>query len=145
MMQKSIFLLVITGWLALSCLAQEGEGGFQKPGPGGGNMLESTHIGYLTQRLNLSPEEAQRFWPIYNQYAAEIRQARIANRVDKNQLQLEENILAIKKKYNIEFGRALSPGRANQFWGIEKDFGNFVQREWLQRRQMRIQQRRVLH
>ncbi len=59
-MQKSAFLLVITAWLALSCLAQEGEGGFQKPGPGGGNMLESTHIGYLTQRLNLSPEEAQR-------------------------------------------------------------------------------------
>jgi hypothetical protein len=141
-MQKSVFLLVLISWLGLSCLAQNGGGGLPQPGPGGGNMLESTHIGYLTQRLNLSPAEAERFWPVYNQYAAEIHQARLAYRMNKNELGLDEAILGIKKRYNIEFGRALSPARANQFWGIERDFGNFVRQEWLQRKQMRIQQRR---
>jgi hypothetical protein len=128
------------GWLMLSCEAQTGGGGLQR---GGGEMLESVHIGYLTKNLNLSPEEAQRFWPVYNQYAAEIRQARQAYKMNKDELKLDETTLAIKKKYSVEFGKALSPERANQFFRLEKDFAGFVQREWMQRRQMRIQQRRT--
>ena len=60
-------------------------------------MLESAHIGYITQRLNLSPEEAERFWPIYNQYAAELHQARANYRINKDELALDEATLAIKK------------------------------------------------
>ncbi|MDP4150991.1 MAG: hypothetical protein Q8927_01740 [Bacteroidota bacterium] len=140
-MRKSAYLLVMTIWLTLSCLAQGG-GDLPQPGPGGGGMLESAHIGYITQRLNLSPVEAQRFWPIYNQYAAEMRQARVNYRINKDELAFDEARLVIKKKYSLEFGRALSPARANQFFIIENDFAAFVQREWIQRKQLRMQQRR---
>lgn len=37
------------------------------------NKLQSLEIAYLTKELNLSPEEAQKFWPVYNQYSAEMR------------------------------------------------------------------------
>ena len=33
--------------------------------------LQSEHIAYLTQELELTPEEAQAFWPVYNQAQAE--------------------------------------------------------------------------
>src|SRR5579885_2059184 len=102
-MQKSAILLVISGWLALSCLAQNGGGGLPQPGPGDGGMLESAHIGYITQRLNLTPQEAQRFWPIYNQYYAEMRQARMNYRINKDELAFDEATLTIKKKYSYEF------------------------------------------
>jgi hypothetical protein len=139
-MKKLFSLYLFIGWLSLSCAAQGG-GGMQRQD---GGMLESVHIGYLTRTLNLSPAESQRFWPIYNLYITEIRQARMAYKVRKNELELDETILNIKKKYSVQFGNALSPERANEFFRAEKEFGNFVQKELMQRRQNRLQQRRPL-
>jgi hypothetical protein len=111
-------------------------------GNGNGNRLEVLKIAYLTNRLNLSTEEAQRFWPIYNQYAEEIRAAhQDANKNGRNEIELEESILNIRKKYNGEFAKALSPEKVNTFFRSEKEFGNFVQKE-IQRRQLRMQQQR---
>lgn len=124
--------------LALPVMAQQQ----QQPGPGmqqqrpALGILEGMKIAFITRRLNLSPEEAQRFWPVYYRYAAEIRQAHLAYREHKNELRLDEDILDIKKRYNGEFSRVLSPEQVNQFFRAEKDFGAFVQKE-MQRRQMR--------
>ena len=30
--------------------------------------MESMRIAFLTQKLDLSPEEAQKFWPVYNEF-----------------------------------------------------------------------------
>jgi Spy/CpxP family protein refolding chaperone len=32
--------------------------------------IESFKIGFITQKLNLTPQEAQKFWPVYNEYQA---------------------------------------------------------------------------
>ena len=109
-----------------------------------GSRIAALKIAYLTRRLNLSPEEAQRFWPIYNQYTDEIMAARqSAKKNGKNELELEETILNIRKKYNSEFNKALSPEKVNEFYRAEKEFGNFVQKE-IERRQLKQQQRRSL-
>jgi hypothetical protein len=107
-------------------------------------MLESVHIGYLTRTLNLSPAESERFWPIYNHSVTEIKQARMSYKANGDELRFDETVLNIKKKYFGQFANALSPQRANQFFRAEKQFGNFVQREAMQRRQMRQQPRRPL-
>ncbi len=36
--------------------------------------IEAYKARYLTEALNLSPETAQKFWPVYNQYQKETRQ-----------------------------------------------------------------------
>jgi hypothetical protein len=139
-MNKLITLYLLTGWLSLSCAAQGG--GMQRQN---GGMLESAHIAYLTRTLNLSPAESERFWPVYNLYITEIRQARMAYKVHGDELRMEEVLLDIKKKYYAQFSAVLSsPQRANEFFRAEKEFGNFVQKELLQRRQMRMQGRRPL-
>lgn len=109
-----------------------------------GRKLEAVKIGYLTRRLDLSPEEAQRFWPIYNKYSDEMLRARQDARLNNiPEITLEENLLNIRKKYNAEFNKALAPDKVNNFYRAEKEFGNFVQKE-MERRQLRQQQKRSL-
>ncbi|HTI94554.1 MAG TPA: hypothetical protein VL727_28370 [Puia sp.] len=98
-------------------------------------LIESYKTGFITQRLNLTTEEAQKFWPIYNSYSAEVRQVNITYRQNHNELQMEESRLNIKKKYSVEFLKAISPGKINDFFKAEKDFDVIIRRE-MQRRQM---------
>jgi hypothetical protein len=108
----------------------------QRPQQRQGGALEAMKIAFITKRLDLSPEEAERFWPVYNKYAAEVRQAYITYRDNKDEIGLDESLLNTRKKYIPEFSRALSsPSRVNDFFRAEKDFGAFVQKE-MQRRQM---------
>jgi hypothetical protein len=103
--------------------------------PKDGSRLQAYKIAFLTQKLNLSPQEAQRFWPIYNKYEQEIRAVRIQNRMNKStEIETEEKILNIRKKYNDEFGKALSNDKVNTFFKSERDFSNMVQRELMERR-----------
>jgi hypothetical protein len=141
-MKKLVSLLVLLLWLGSPAFAQNAEQGPGQQRPTGG-ALEAYKIAFITKRLNLSPEEAQRFWPVYNKYAVEIRQAYLAYREHKNEILLDESLLNIRKKYNAEFSKALSPEKVNEFFRAEKDFVGFVQKE-AQRRQNRMQQRRPL-
>jgi hypothetical protein len=105
-----------------------------------GNRLEALKIAYITKRLDLSPEEAQKFWPIYNQYAEELKRARQdALRNNKSEIELDEELLNVRKKYNSQFSQAISPQKIDIFFKSEKEFGHFVQEEIKKRRQMKNQ------
>src|SRR4051794_23503124 len=123
MKKKLLTVYIVLCWLALPGMAQVRE---QRPKEG---ALEAMKIAFITKRLNLSPEEAQRFWPIYNQYAGEVRQAYIVYRDKPDEIGLDEALLNIRKKYSSEFTKALSPDKVNQFFRAEKDFSGFVQKE----------------
>jgi hypothetical protein len=106
-----------------------------------GERLEALKIAYITKRLDLSPEEAQKFWPIYNQYAEELKRTRKEEiRENKSEIELDEALLNIRKKYSTLFGQAISPQKIDIFFKSEKEFGNFVQKE-IELRQQRKQQR----
>jgi len=106
-----------------------------------GNRLEALKIAYITKRLDLSPEEAQKFWPIYNQYAEDLKRARQdAIRNNKSEIELDESLLNIRKKYSVQFGQALSPQKIDTFFKSEKEFGAYVQKE-MERRQLKNQRR----
>jgi hypothetical protein len=106
-----------------------------------GERLEALKIAYITKRLDLSPEEAQKFWPIYNQYAEELKQTRKeAIRNNKSEIELDESLLNIRKKYSVQFGQAISPQKIDIFFKSEKEFGAFVQKE-MERRQLKNQRR----
>jgi hypothetical protein len=104
-----------------------------------GNRLEALKIAYITNKLNLSPEEAQKFWPIYNQYAVELKVARLKAINNKSsEIELDENILNIRKKYSVLFSQVLPPAKVDTFFKSEKEFGHFVEKE-IERRQLRQQ------
>jgi len=135
-------LLIITMFLtvgATALKAQDDDDGKQN----NGGRVEALKIAYLTKKLNLSTEEAQKFWPIYNKYAEEIRKVRLEARANKDkEIDTEEKILGIRKKYNGEFVKALSSEKVNSFFKAEKEFGGFLQKELQERRQQRLDNRR---
>lgn len=97
-----------------------------------GERVQALKIAYLTKKLNLTTEEAQRFWPVYNEYTAEMRKVRFEGRGD-DEIEKDEKLLSIKKKYQSDFSKALSPDRANQFFRAEKEFNEFVAKELRER------------
>jgi ssDNA-binding replication factor A large subunit len=106
-----------------------------------GERIEPLKIAYITKRLDLSPEEAQKFWPIYNQYSDELKFTRKdAMRNNKTEIELDESLLNVRKKYSVLFGQALSPQKIDIFFKSEKEFGNFVQKE-MERRQLKNQRK----
>lgn len=129
-MKKLFSVLVILCWLTPPAQSQ----GPKRPLAG---ELEAMKTTFITSRLQLTPQEAEKFWPIYNQYAEEVRQTVYNFRHDpnRNEIAMEEALLNIRKRYSIEFHKAISPGKINEFFLAEKDFNRFVQEE-MHRRQM---------
>jgi nitrate reductase assembly molybdenum cofactor insertion protein NarJ len=101
-----------------------------------GERLEALKVAYLTKKLNLNTEEAQKFWPVYNEYIADMKKVRQENR-GGDELKREEKLLEVRKKYQASFSKALSADRANQFFKAEKEFYSYVQKELQERRQQR--------
>ena len=125
-MKQLILLLLLYTGLAIPTMAQDD----QKDA----SRLQAYKIAFLTKKLNLSPEEAQKFWPLYNRYEAELRAARREGRVSKKEIETEEKILNIRKKYSSEFGKALPGEKVNELFKSEREFGNIIQREVLDRK-----------
>ncbi|MBO9563098.1 MAG: hypothetical protein J7621_10005 [Niastella sp.] len=141
-MKKLLLILTLFFTTGMAVLAQDDDG--DKKVPGG--RVEAVKIAYLTQKLNLSPEEAQKFWPIYNKYAAEIRKVRVDGKLNnEKEIDIEEKLLAIRKKYNSEFSKVLSAEKVNAFFKAEKEFGTQLQKELLERRQQRLENRKRLN
>lgn len=61
--------------------------------------LNSYKIAFFTKRLNLTPQEAERFWPVYNEYQAEknkiqIQRADLFRNFNQNELNMNEKEMA---------------------------------------------------
>ena len=136
-MKRIFILLCITVTTFCAVRAQDDTGNKTDVG-----RLQAYKIAFLTKRLNLSPEEAQKFWPIYNRYQDEIRTARQDNRKNNNEIANEEKMLNIRKKYSQEFTKALSAEKINNLFRSEKEFGNMVQKELRERRQQKLDNRK---
>ena len=107
-----------------------------------GGRIEALKIAFLTRKLNLSTEEAQKFWPVYNKYADEIRKVQIeARQKGTTEIDREEKILTIRKRFNGDFTKALSGEKVNTFFRVEKEFNGFLQKEMMERRQQRLDNR----
>ncbi len=132
-MKKLYTLLVVLCWMTVRVGAQDSTG--QKFD---GSRIQAVKIAFITRELNLTTEEAQRFWPVYNDYEKEMR----AVMEDKNLTPLErdEKNLNIRKKYDTEFKRVLPQEKVNRYFGVERKFALLVQHAIMERRQMRTQQ-----
>ena len=60
--------------------------------------LEAARIALITDRLSLTPEQAQVFWPVYNQYAEERRQVQRQFREQRRGMDIENLTEAQQKQ-----------------------------------------------
>jgi len=102
--------------------------------PGGGQKLEAIKIAYITQQLNLTPAEAQRFWPVYNSYLNEVKAAR--NTYPNDEIAFEEQLVSIRKKYKPEFKSILVlEARVNRTFIIEREYREMLRKALINRTQ----------
>ncbi len=136
-------------FLTLNTARAQGGGG----GGGGGRRLEkieSARVAFLTNRLNLTPEQAQQFWPIYNEYDAKRRtiRKRMAGKGKEmatlSDAQLPAAIndvfaarqdeLNLDKEYVAKFQKVVSLRQVMVLYRSERDFTKFLLRKLEERR-----------
>ena len=101
--------------------------------------IQALKIAFITQKLQLTTQEAEKFWPVYNQYDNEIRNIQLSSR-DPNlpPLETEEKLLNTRKKYVPSFEKAIGPQKVNRLFGIERDFRDILIRRLQNRNQQRL-------
>ena len=104
--------------------------------------IEIEKIAYITKALNLSSEEAQVFWPLYNKYSdkkneidikrmkefakvkdnrSSLTEKEIGSIINK-QLKMEQEILDLKVNYNKEFQKVISNTQISKLYHAELEF-----------------------
>jgi hypothetical protein len=96
--------------------------------------IEALYVAYVSKQLQLTPEEAQKFWPIHSQYNAELK---ALNKSNLSEIEREQAVLNIKKKYVSNFNRVLGNERCNNFYRQDAAF-----RDRLKNRLKEIRQQR---
>jgi hypothetical protein len=101
--------------------------------------IQALKIAFITQKLGLSSTEAQRFWPVYDRYEIEMRQALKDNQSDV--IDNDERILNIRKRYRSEFSNVLGQDRVNTLFRSENEFRGVLMRRLKNRQQQRPMER----
>lgn len=92
--------------------------------------IESFRVAYFTRHLNLTPEESQRFWPVYNAYRTDKRTLRKNYKTEaggqrlsvEQQIAYDQKKLDLKKLYAPQLEQALGKEKFNQLVIVEDNF-----------------------
>ena len=110
--------------------------------PGDRDEIEAKRIGFITSQLNLTPEEAKVFWPVYNKYhdeldalrkgrATELLSAKInfesmtdeeVSKLIDNEFNSRQKELDIQRRYNTEFKKVLPIKKVAMLYRAEQLF-----------------------
>ena len=125
-------LLWITSFLLLSLSGLPAQ-----PPHGQQQRVRAMKVAFITDRMRLTPEEAQKFWPIYNQYEAELSKIREKHRLGRdlstlsdaelerflnNFLDMEEQQVTLKRDYFSRMKQAVGLRKVALFIESERDF-----------------------
>jgi len=109
--------------------------------------VEAMRVAFITNRLELRPEEAKQFWPIYNSYRHDLTQLRRSffpkddgsdPHLDANrQLEFEQKKLDLKKQYLPQFEQVIGKAKVNKLVSAEEDFKRLLIQTMRNRREQR--------
>lgn len=113
--------------------------------------IEAARAAYITQRLELTTEEAEKFWPVYREFAGKRRELLQQYREVKNsgkneqelielQLTLRQQELDLEKEYSDKFLKVIPAEKLVNLRSAEKDFSRIVMRQ-IQQRKMQPERR----
>jgi hypothetical protein len=113
------FLLALIGFTGIA-VAQEQP----QPDPKQEEKIQALEIAFISRKLELTPDEAQRFWPVYNDYKKDMRQVMInqKNNPNKDVVDNEQKMIDVRKKYRDRFVGVIGQPRMNKFFQAEREF-----------------------
>ena len=132
----SLAALLLT--LAPAAQAQDGLGGGGRRAQRLG-QLENAKIAFITTRVSLTQEQAQKFWPLYNEFSDRRRELNRSGRMARREItegmtdqQLRDNFsqslnarqqeLNLEKEYFEKFQKVISLRQVAQLFQAERDF-----------------------
>lgn len=127
---KYLLTIICAGFLSLQALHA------QSPNSKRFAAIENEKIAYITKEMNLSQAEAQKFFPIYNQYNKEMWEIKSARREGaatprgvnalsagrRDVISYDSQEVDLKKQYRKRFADVIGQSRASQFFEIEQNF-----------------------
>ncbi|NVO31149.1 hypothetical protein [Hymenobacter lapidiphilus] len=130
-----LLLSLLTAGLLPEAVAQRGGG--QRPERL--SQLENARVAYITQRVSLTPEQAQKFWPVYNEFTGKrrdlnqrLRQLRPNQTDGLSDQQLRDNFnlsfklrqqdIDLEKDYFERFQRVISVRQVAALFLAERQF-----------------------
>lgn len=136
------FLILATGATAQEHQGRKGDGKRKQKSERRGSRMEAQKIAYITEELELNAEEAQKFWPIYNEFQGEMKSLRAETkekgRSDKDFtdadaeiflntiFEKEQKKLDLKKMYFKKMETAISKAKIAKLFTIENIFRDKV-------------------
>jgi hypothetical protein len=126
-------LLILLGLPCLGYSQQDESGNINDR-----KKIQAMEVAYITKELDLSPEEAEKFWPVFNKYRDDVKGV-LTDKNISDQLEKQQKVLDLRKKYRTDFTRILTQERANKVFSSEDQFRQMVRREF-QKRQMERRQ-----
>lgn len=104
--------------------------------------IEALRIGFITQQLDLTPDEAKAFWPVYNKYhgemealrkdrATELLSAKVnfesmsdeeVSKLIDNEFNSRQKEIEIQRRYNSEFKKVLPVKKVAKLYRAEQLF-----------------------
>jgi Spy/CpxP family protein refolding chaperone len=104
--------------------------------------IEAMKIAFITKKLDLTPQEAQQFWPVYNQYNGKTMELRKKRRQDNrearqnfdelsdkeveqiinNDIAIRQKELDLQKEYNEKFKGVLPIKKVAKLYAAEEQF-----------------------
>jgi hypothetical protein len=132
-MKKGIIVLLLLVGFAIS------EATAQNPGR---EKLDAYKIAFFTKRLNLTPQEAEKFWPVYNEFqnkrsSIQTEKMQINRNVNQNELNMSEkdltaagdNLISLQMQeanlameYHKKFKEILSPVKVIRLYQAENQY-----------------------
>jgi hypothetical protein len=145
---KSIIIITVIAAIAVSEIGAQ---------TGTRERLDAYKVAFFTKRLNLTPVEAEKFWPLYNEFQNKrgvIQQERAAinrnfnenelNMSDKEMIDAADRLIALEvqeaaiaQEYNRKFREILSPVKVLRLYQAENQYRMQLLQELRQNQEMR--------
>ncbi|MDB5141529.1 MAG: hypothetical protein JWQ66_242 [Mucilaginibacter sp.] len=102
----------------------------------GVNRIEGVRESYISQRLSLTADESQKFWPIYRRYQDALKEVRRKKRLNNSsaqangteqiqrELYYESELVNIRRFYTNEFLKILPPDKVSEMFKSEREFND---------------------
>jgi hypothetical protein len=138
LVKKGLLGIILFLNMSTELIAQERREHYQR--------IEAIKVAFITKKLDLKTEEAQKFWPVYNNYQKELmvlmrkrREDRQKTDIDPNEkinvdLTYESRMLDLKKKYKKLYLKVISAEKVLLLYQAEREFREHLIKQLKHRR-----------
>jgi hypothetical protein len=114
--------------------------------------IHAIKVAYITDKLHFTSQQSASFWPIYDKYEQEVQETHrqfvekyaktnpgfaddnTSRQFIDDNLDYQQEVLNIRRKYNDEFLKVITPQQAAQLYKTEREFKQLLMQQLKEKR-----------